>query len=1070
MNRGSVYRSACAVAAAFISFTTPSVVEGATIYVPAGGNLQSAIDAARPGDTIILTPGATYIGNFKLPVHGGSDYITIRSAHHTQLPPDGARISPAHAPYLAKIKSPNTAAAIRTAAGAAYWRILLLEFEANSKGYNEIISLGDGSVAQNSLSLVPHHLVVDRVYMHGDRLVGQKRGIGLNGANVSVINSYIVEMKAADVDSQAISGWNGPGPFLIENNHLEGAGEVFMMGGDDPKIPDMTPEDMVFRRNTLTRPLSWRNPIVSMPTGVRASATLSGTLPAGTYAYRVTARRYAGNNVTAKSSASPQVSVTVATGSRVTVEWDAVPDATEYLVHGRTPGAQNVYWRVTSTSFTDDGTIAGAAGTPSSGATMWQVKNIFELKHMRGAVISGNIMENNWAQAQNGVAIVITPRNQGGRCPWCVVEDIKFEYNVVRHVGSGLTVLGWDDEKPSQQAKNVEILHNEFSDVSKAAWGGSGYAFNIIDGPYNVTIDHNTIISPSGNGILMADVAPAEMFKFRNNVARHNSYGMFGDGLGLGNAGISYYFPGAEIRRNVIAGGNPKYYPTDNLFPTLSEFEAHFTDYVGGDFTLKPGTDWERRGTDGLDLGADMAALAPPRVTTTTLPSTTEHSAYSVTLDVRGGRAPYEWNILGELPEGLTLDASAGVISGAAAAYGDYAFAVQVRDANGATGSQSFTLNVARYIAPVVVVTQGVAVATETLTYFQSLAAEGGLGTYTWSVTGGVLPNGLSLSAAGVISGTPIGVLSTKEPQTFSFTVTATDAVAASADGTTRQGSRTLSLTVVGAPNVAPTVVIAAPTKDAVVPVGSTITLAALPVDSDGIVARVDFYVNNAAVGTAVAPTFTLPWLVAMPGSHTVTAVAVDDDGASRSSTPVTIAASSEVVLRASQVARMVGNFALVVDTTAAGGYGLSNVNKGLAKVNVALAAPASYAEFTFYAEAGRPYHVWLRGRADRNDYANDSVHFQFDNVASAAIGSTSSLTMNLEDGANAGLAGWGWQDNGYGIGVLGAEITFSRTGLQTLRIQPREDGLMIDQIVLSPERYLTTAPGVLKNDPTILP
>ncbi len=65
---------------------------------------------------------------------------------------------------------------------------------------------------------------------------------------------------------------------------------------------------------------------------------------------------------------------------------------------------------------------------------------------------------------------------------------------------------------------------------------------------------------------------------------------------------------------------------------------------------------------------------------------------------------------------------------------------------------------------------------------------------------------------------------------------------------------------------------------------------------------------------------------------------------------------------------------------------------------------------------------------------------------------------------------GWGWQDNGYGIGVLGPVLRFATGGVQTIRIQAREDGVSIDQVVLSPSTYLTRAPGALRNDTTILP
>lgn len=85
-------------------------------------------------------------------------------------------------------------------------------------------------------------------------------------------------------------------------------------------------------------------------------------------------------------------------------------------------------------------------------------------------------------------------------------------------------------------------------------------------------------------------------------------------------------------------------------------------------------------------------------------------------------------------------------------------------------------------------------------------------------------------------------------------------------------------------------------------------------------------------------------------------------------------------------------------------------------------------------------------------------------------IGTTSSTVVNLEDCSGCGLSGWGWQDNGWGIGVLGPEIRFATSGAQTIRVQAREDGFSIDQIVLSAGRFFHTAPGALKNDTTIQP
>lgn len=187
-------------------------------------------------------------------------------------------------------------------------------------------------------------------------------------------------------------------------------------------------------------------------------------------------------------------------------------------------------------------------------------------------------------------------------------------------------------------------------------------------------------------------------------------------------------------------------------------------------------------------------------------------------------------------------------------------------------------------------------------------------------------------------------------------------------------------------------------------------------------------------------------------------------------------APAGEVVLYAAEATTRVGGWVVEDDSTAAGGRRIRMPNAGAAKVVTPLANPASYFELTFTAEAGRPYRLWIRGKADGNAWSNDSAHVQFSgsvNASGAAvyrIGTTTSAEFNLESCNGCGLAGWGWEDNGWGTGVLGPPIYFAASGTQRLRIQPREDGLSIDQIVLSPERYLNTSPGTTKNDTTILP
>ena len=168
---------------------------------------------------------------------------------------------------------------------------------------------------------------------------------------------------------------------------------------------------------------------------------------------------------------------------------------------------------------------------------------------------------------------------------------------------------------------------------------------------------------------------------------------------------------------------------------------------------------------------------------------------------------------------------------------------------------------------------------------------------------------------------------------------------------------------------------------------------------------------------------------------------------------------ATNIVLYASEATR-VGNWQVVTDATAAGGARIHNPDQGAAKRTTALANPADYFEMTFNAQANTPYRLWIRGKAQSDYWGNDSVFIQFSGSVTSSqsptyrIGTTSAAEMNLEDCSGCGIQGWGWQDNGWGVGVLGPQIYFQTTGPQTLRVQVREDGLSIDQIVLSPSTY----------------
>jgi len=239
-------------------FDTQEVTQwGRIIPVPAGGDFQDALDKAEPGDVILLEAGATFAGTFVLPVKSAPGWIVVRtSAPDSTLPRPGHRINPSYAAYLPKIAAPDSQPAIRAAPGAHHFRFLGVEVRPAPGTFSfNLVELGATETSETDL---PHHLIFDRCYIHGDPLRGSRRGIAMNGQWVAVINSYLSDFKDTLSDTQAVAGWNGSGPFKIVNNYLEAAGENIIFGGGDPTIEDLVPSDIEIRHNHFFKPLAWR--------------------------------------------------------------------------------------------------------------------------------------------------------------------------------------------------------------------------------------------------------------------------------------------------------------------------------------------------------------------------------------------------------------------------------------------------------------------------------------------------------------------------------------------------------------------------------------------------------------------------------------------------------------------------------------------------------------------------------------------------------------------------------------------------------------------------------------------
>jgi len=515
--------------------------------------LQSALNSANCGDTILLQAGTTFTGTVVLPAKNCDDnhWIIVRSSGaDTALPSEGTRLTPCYAgvaslpgrpPFgcsstknvMAKVVFNGTGSGpVVLADGANHYRLIGLEITRGSPKmvvYNLVINQHGGAA---------DHIVIDRSWLHGTAQDETGRGVALTAStNFAIVDSFFTDFHCVAVtgscgDSQAIGGGLGDkamGPYKIVNNFLEASTENIIFGGGEAT---RTPEDIEIRRNYFFKPMIW----------------MKGT----------------------------------------------------------------------------PGFVGGRDGHP------FIVKNHLEFKNAARVLVEGNVMENTWGGfTQAGFSILLTPKNQNGHCPLCVLHDVTIRYGTITNAGNGITIgNGASDTGALTLGAWNESIHDlVITHVNAKTYAGGGHIFQEGNSNeqyplHNVTVSHVTGIAddPSIGMLVLGNEMnhPLLGINWTNNIFGAAGSGIVTTGGGASNCAypaagggplgkLDRCFKGYDFSGNVLIGASGPW-PKNNQMPAAlaNVMFSNVAPQLLSHFRLQAASPFSNLGTDGKDPGADI--------------------------------------------------------------------------------------------------------------------------------------------------------------------------------------------------------------------------------------------------------------------------------------------------------------------------------------------------------------------------------------------------------------------------------------------------------------------------------
>lgn len=537
---------------------------GAIITVNAGDDLQAALNAAQCGNTIQLQAGATFTGIFKFPARScdNNHWIIVRtSSPDSALPAEGQRLTPCYAAVASlpgrpqyTCNNPQNVLAKLVDSGL----IGPVIFQTGANHYRLIgLELTRPTGTRGAVTLISvapggtaSYIVLDRSWVHGTTQDESRVGFELSGTNnVAVVNSYF-----NDFHCTAISG------TCSEAHAVHGGSGNYQDGTF--KIED----------NFLE---------------ASAQAILFGGAAATT------------------------------TPTDITIRFNHFFKPWQWM-KGNSPFQ------------------GGVTGNP------FIVRHHLEFKNAIRVLIEDNLLENVWGGfGETGDAILLTPKSQhiksgGNVCPICQVTDVTLRYMHIIHASGGIviaTALSGNGRNGAPAMAGARFsIHDVVMDDINRQYVGGGWLFSVGNAwptnPLNtITIDHITGFPDSNGGVLLLknqiSNPPMYGFVFTNSLVSAGRYPVWNGGGGatscahsdvpltsLNNCFTSYTFNNNAL---IAAPAHypPSAWPTGNLFATNTNSVdfAQYDDSNGGNYQLMPGSPYKNMGSDGLDLGADIAGL-----------------------------------------------------------------------------------------------------------------------------------------------------------------------------------------------------------------------------------------------------------------------------------------------------------------------------------------------------------------------------------------------------------------------------------------------------------------------------